>query len=57
MSLLKPVTDEPVVIQEVEGEPVAIGLPRSLQRMSDLQRREWITAALRGEVEDEPIAA
>jgi hypothetical protein len=47
---------EPVVIEEVPQEPVEIGLPRALKAMSEQQRREWITAALRGEVFEKEAA-
>ena len=50
-------SDDAIVIEEAPPEPVEVGLPRTLKVMSEQQRREWITAALRGEVEDEPIAA
>ena len=60
MSLLKPI-DEPieshaVVIEEVEGEPQAIGLPRSLQKLSEAQRREWLVQALKGKEDDQRAA-
>ena len=56
MTMLKPIDNEPVMIQEVEGEPQPVGLPRSLQKLSEEQRQRFIVEALRGK-QDEQRAA